>query len=99
MSKKTFFGFLLSSFMLSSSFAGSVVLAQDSQADACCQSSNLNARVQSAQEILDDISNLKTSINTFHHQADMVIAQARKLQGEAEILRTKTPILPARRAT
>jgi len=85
---------MLASSLLLSSLAGLSALAEPTSEDNCCQSSNLKARVQSAQAILDDIARLETSMKSYHHQAMVLIAQSRKLQGEAEVLQTRTPVLP-----
>ena len=76
----------------------SVVLANSptSQTDKDHQvQETMNARIESAQSILDDVHDLKASMRAFHRKANEVIAQSKRLQGQAEVLLTKTPVLPA----
>jgi hypothetical protein len=58
-------------------------------------SDKLQARIESAEDIIDDAKGLQRRVKAFHQHATQLIAQSRKLQGEAEVLTTKTPVLPA----
>ncbi|HEY9760577.1 MAG TPA: hypothetical protein V6C97_35785 [Oculatellaceae cyanobacterium] len=54
----------------------------------------LQARIESAEDIIEDAKNLQRRVHMFHQHATELIAQSKRLQGEAEVLTTKTPVLP-----
>ncbi len=62
------------------------------------QTANLNElmkeRVQSAEQIISDISKLEASQKQLHAQTELRIAQATRLKGEARILENKIPSKP-----
>ena len=55
----------------------------------------MKARIESAQSIIDDIDKLKGSVRLYHEHAAELIAQSKRLQGEAQVLQTRAPVLPA----
>lgn len=59
-------------------------------ADTC-----LDARCRSASDIISDCAKFEVDANRFHQSAEVLIAQATKLKGQAQILQTKIPVLPA----
>src|ERR1700733_1301951 len=61
-------------------------------AQSCC-SSGLPGQVQSAQEIIKDSRNLEQRAQRFHLQAENLIDQADKLQGDAAGLQPGKPVL------
>ncbi len=59
------------------------------------QEARMQPRIESAQSIIDDVTKLKGSIQLFHEHAVELIAQSKRLQGEAQLLQTRTPVLPS----
>jgi hypothetical protein len=59
-----------------------------------CAEPCLDARCQSAAEIIGDCQKFETGAALFHQNAETLIAQATKLKGQARILQTKVPTLP-----
>ena len=58
-------------------------------ADSC-----LDARCRSASDIIGDCQKFESDAAKFHQNAEVLIAQATKLKGQAEVLQTKMPKLP-----
>jgi hypothetical protein len=54
----------------------------------------MSDRIQSAQEIINNINEFKKLTRGFHARAHQLIAESRRLKGEAEMMQTKTPTLP-----
>src|SRR5271155_5671441 len=54
----------------------------------------MSDRIQSAQEIINEIRDFKKRTQAIHTRTNLLLAESRKLKGEAELMQTKTPILP-----
>ena len=55
----------------------------------------MKARIESAQQIIDSVEKINKSIKLYHEHANQLIAESKRLQGEAQVLSTKVPVLPA----
>jgi hypothetical protein len=72
----------------SSSFASS-----PTSAEAECET--MKARIESAQKIIDSVERIKKSVRLYHEHANQLIAESKRLQGEAQVLQTRVPVLPS----
>ena len=74
-----------SGMMPSAAFADALQVASDTSCAARCRS---------AQDIINDCNKFETGASDFHQKAEIIIAQATKLKGQAQVLQTRVPNLP-----
>jgi hypothetical protein len=89
--------FLLVTFFISSSLmaqSGSITVGSDQLPMTPNTETSRQQRIQSAEQIITDTQTWQNKITAFHKQSQILIAESKRLKGEAETLEMKTLNLP-----
>jgi hypothetical protein len=79
----------------STSASTSAGTSESPSTSAKAASETMKARIESAQKIIDSLEKIKKSAKLYHEHAVQLIADSKRLQGEAQVLQTRVPVLPS----